>query len=52
MQVLDLCPWAIRVQRKVCSRKTEDSLMSLKVYSQAGVEIAQETTVEENRFRQ
>lgn len=52
VQVLDLCPWAIRVQRKVCSRKTEDSLMSLKGYSQAGVEIAQETTVEENRFRQ
>lgn len=52
VQVPDLCPLARRGQRKVCSRKTADSFMSLKGYSQAGVEIAQETTVEENRFRQ
>lgn len=52
VQVPDLCSLAIKGQRKVCFRKTTDSFMSLKGCSQAGVEIAQETTGEENRSRQ
>lgn len=59
MQVSDLCPWAVRRQRKVCSR-TADSLMSLKGYSdgrvkselQVGVEIAQRPVVGESSHGQ